>query len=91
MLHPGDPYRQALAAFGIALDALRSAGVPPERVVRTRMYVVDIAHQDRVGAAHRELFGAVRPVATMVQVSALADPEHLVEVEVEAYQPEPAP
>ena len=85
VLHPGDPYRQTLAAFGIALAALRSAAVTPEQVVRTRMYVVDIAHQDRVGAAHRELFGADRPVATMVQVSALADPEHLVEVEVEAY------
>jgi enamine deaminase RidA (YjgF/YER057c/UK114 family) len=85
VLHPGDPYQQTLAAFGIALDALRSAGVAPEQVVRTRMYVVDIAHQDRIGAAHRELFGPTRPVATMVQVGALADPEHLVEVEVEAY------
>jgi enamine deaminase RidA (YjgF/YER057c/UK114 family) len=88
VLHPGDPYRQTLAAFTIALDALRAAGVAPEQVVRTRMYVVDIAHQDRVGAAHRELFGAIRPVATMVQVGALADPEHLVEVEVEAYLPD---
>ena len=85
VLHPGDPYRQTLAAFTIALDALRSAGVAAERVVRTRMYVVDIAHQDRVGAAHREIFGQIRPVATMVQVSGLADPEHLVEVEVEAF------
>ena len=85
VLHPGDPYRQTLAAFGIALDALRSAGVTPEQVVRTRMYVIDIDHQDRVGDAHRELFSSIRPVATMVQVGALADPEHLVEVEVEAY------
>ena len=85
VLHPGDPYRQTLAAFTIALDALSQAGVPPSQVVRTRMYVVDIAHQDRIGAAHHLLFGAVRPVATMVQVGALADPEHLVEVEVEAY------
>jgi enamine deaminase RidA (YjgF/YER057c/UK114 family) len=84
-LHPGDPYRQTLAAFGIALDALRSTGVAPEQVVRTRMYVVDMTHQDRVGAAHRELFGTIRPVATMVEVAALADPDHLVEVEVEAY------
>jgi enamine deaminase RidA (YjgF/YER057c/UK114 family) len=85
VLHPGDPYQQTLAAFGIALGALEAAGVAVEQVVRTRMYVVDIGHQDRVGAAHSELFGAVRPVATMVQVGALADPEHLVEVEVEAY------
>ena len=85
VLHPGDPYRQTLAAFGIALDALRSTGVAPEQVVRTRMYVVDMTHQDRVGAAHRELFGTIRPVATMVEVAALADPDHLVEVEVEAY------
>ena len=85
VLHPGDPYRQTLAAFGIALDALRSTGVAPEQVVRTRMYVVDIAHQDRVGAAHAELFSSIRPAATMVSVTALADPDHLVEVEVEAY------
>ncbi|HLL62474.1 MAG TPA: RidA family protein [Propionibacteriaceae bacterium] len=85
VLHPGDPYQQTLAAFGIALEALRSTGVTPEQVVRTRMYVVDIAHQDRIGAAHRELFSSIRPVATMVQVGALADPDHLIEVEVEAY------
>jgi enamine deaminase RidA (YjgF/YER057c/UK114 family) len=85
VLHPGDPYQQTLAAFRIALEALRSTGVEPEQVVRTRMYVVDIAHQDRIGAAHRELFSSIRPVATMVQVGALADPDHLIEVEVEAY------
>jgi enamine deaminase RidA (YjgF/YER057c/UK114 family) len=85
VLHPGDPYRQTLAAFTIALDALSLAGVAPRQVIRTRMYVVDITQQDLIGAAHRELFWKIRPVATMVQVSALADPQHLVEVEVEAY------
>jgi enamine deaminase RidA (YjgF/YER057c/UK114 family) len=85
VLHPGDPYQQALAAFTIALDALKAAGVAPEQVVRTRMYITDIASQAEVGRAHREILGHVRPVATMVEVARLADPDHLVEVEVEAY------
>lgn len=85
VLHPADPYGQALAAFTIALEALQTAGVALEQVVRTRMYVTDIASQADVGRAHRELFGHVRPVATMVEVARLADPAHLVEVEVEAY------
>lgn len=87
VLHPGDAYAQTMAAFGIALDALAAAGVSREHVVRTRMYVVDIGDQEHIGAAHAELFARVRPVATMVQVGALADPGHLVEVEVEAYLP----
>lgn len=91
VLHPGDPYRQTLAAFTIALDALSLVGVLPERVVRTRMYVVDISQQELIGAAHRELFFHVRPVATMVQVGALAEAEHLVEVEVEAYLEDSGP
>ncbi len=49
------------------------------------MYVTDINSQQDVGRAHQELFGAVRPVATMVEVGRLADPAHLVEVELEAY------
>jgi enamine deaminase RidA (YjgF/YER057c/UK114 family) len=85
VLHPGDAYGQALAAFRIALDALKNAGVTPEQVVRTRMYVTDIACQADFGRAHHELFSHIRPVATLVQVEALADPAHLIEVEVEAY------
>ena len=85
VLHPGDPYRQTLAAFTIALDALQAAGVAAEQVVRTRMYVTDITSQAKVGRAHSEILGHVRPVATMVEVTRLADPAHLVEVEVEAY------
>jgi enamine deaminase RidA (YjgF/YER057c/UK114 family) len=85
VLHPGDAYRQTLAAFTIALDALKAAGVATEQVVRTRMYVTDISTQAEIGRAHQELFGHVRPVATMVEVARLADPLHLVEVEVEAY------
>ena len=85
VLYPGDPYRQTLAAFRIALDALQAAGVAPEQVVRTRLYVTDISSQAEVGRAHLEVFGHIRPVATMVEVAGLADPAHLVEVEVDAY------
>ena len=85
VLYPGDPYRQTLAAFRIALDALQVAAVAPEQVVRTRLYVTDISSQAEVGRAHQEVLGHVRPVATMVEVARLADPAHLVEVEVEAY------
>jgi hypothetical protein len=51
------------------------------------MYVVNRAHADAVGLVHGELFGPVKPVATMIMVAGLIDPEHLVEVEVEAYLP----
>ncbi|HEY6683213.1 MAG TPA: RidA family protein [Propionibacteriaceae bacterium] len=85
VLDPGDAYRQALTAFTIALEALRTAGVTPKQVVRTRMYVIDINSQEEVGRAHQELFGAIRPVATLVEVARLADPAHLVEVELDAY------
>ncbi len=82
----GDFHGQTLAAFEIALAAVRAAGLDVADVVRTRMYVRDMSHQDEVGRAHRELFGDIRPVATMVEVSGLAHPDHLVEVEVEAYR-----
>ena len=85
VLDPGDADRQALTAFTIALEALRTAGVTPKQVVRTRMYVIDINSQEEVGRAHQELFGAIRPVATLVEVARLADPAHLVEVELDAY------
>jgi enamine deaminase RidA (YjgF/YER057c/UK114 family) len=83
----GDPYGQARVAFGIALEALARAGAAPADVVRTRMYVTDAAYGEAVGRAHAEAFGAVRPAATMVVVAGLMHPDHLVEVEVEAFVP----
>jgi len=91
VLHPGDAYAQAREAFGVALRALAQVGAGATDVVRTRMYVVGMHRQDEVGRAHRELFGDVRPAATMVGVAALASADHLVEVEVEAYLPGAAP
>lgn len=81
----GDPYEQARVAFGIALASLRTAGLETRDVVRTRMFVTDIAHFDAVARAHKELFDEVRPVATMVQVAGLAHPDHLVEIEIDAH------
>lgn len=83
--HVGDAHGQTLTAFGIALAALQRCGGVPADVVQTRMYVTDMTMQEDVGRAHRELFGAVRPVATMVAVAGLAHPDHLVEVELTAY------
>ena len=83
--HEGDPYRQALTAFGVALDALREGGFGKEHVVRTRMYVTHTRDIDPVGRAHKELFDAARPAATMVVVTKLIDSQMLVEVEVDAY------
>ncbi|WP_171169324.1 RidA family protein [Streptomyces sp. I05A-00742] len=82
----GDPYEQALAAFGNALDALKEFGLGPESVVRTRMYLTHARDVDAVGRAHKELFDGVRPAATMVVVSGFVDSRVLVEVEVEAFR-----
>jgi enamine deaminase RidA (YjgF/YER057c/UK114 family) len=81
----GDAAGQARQAFQIALDALATAGASVDHVVRTRMYVVNTTDADAVGRAHGEIFREVKPVATMVMVAALLHPDHLVEVEVEAY------
>lgn len=87
VVHAGDAYGQTRTAFEIALAAVREAGGAVGDVVRTRMYVLSIADQVDVGRAHRELFGDVRPAATMVAVAGLAHPDHLVEVELMAYRP----
>jgi enamine deaminase RidA (YjgF/YER057c/UK114 family) len=65
--------------------ALIETGAALTDVVRTRMYVTDISRWDVVAAVHAEVFGDIRPVATMVEVSALISPDLLVEVEVDAY------
>ncbi|GGX95511.1 RidA family protein [Streptomyces hiroshimensis] len=82
----GDPYQQAKSAFGNALAALERFGLGPEAVVRTRMYLTHARDVDEVGRAHKELFDAVRPAATLVVVSGFVDSRVLVEVELEAYR-----
>lgn len=85
VVHVGDAAAQTAQALRIGLDALAEVGAEPSDVVRTRMYVTDRMYADEVGRAHNAVFGAVRPAATMVVVAGLLDPEHLVEVELEAY------
>jgi enamine deaminase RidA (YjgF/YER057c/UK114 family) len=82
----GDPYEQAKTAFGAALAALEEFGLGPQAVVRTRMYLTHARDVEAVGRAHKELFDAVRPAATMLVVSGFVDSRMLVEVEVDAYR-----
>ncbi|GAB2999994.1 hypothetical protein MBOU_19330 [Mycobacterium bourgelatii] len=74
--------RDALRRIEIALT---QAGAALTDVVRTRIYITDIDRWREVGDVHAEVFGEVRPVATMVEVSALISPELLVEIEADAY------
>lgn len=82
----GGPYEQAVAAFGVGLKALGELGLGTEHVVRTRMYLTHAGDADDVGRAHKELFGAVRPAASMIVVAGFIDPSLVVEVELEAFR-----
>jgi enamine deaminase RidA (YjgF/YER057c/UK114 family) len=78
----GAQTREALRRIGIALN---EAGAALSDVIRTRIYVTDISRWRQVAMVHAEVFGQIRPAATMVEVAALIAPELLVEIEADAY------
>ena len=81
---PGDAYEQAAFIFRKIEAALAAVGAKRSDVVRTRMFVIDINQWAEIGRAHGEFFRGIDPAATMVEVRRLVNPDHLVEIEVDA-------
>ena len=81
------PYEQTVEILGKVLRELSRAGVAPEDIIATRVYVTDISRAEEVGRAFAEAFREIRPLMTMVEVSGLIDPRMLVEIEATAVAP----
>ena len=82
----GDAYGQTLATFGVIERALAQVGYTLSDVERTRVYLADQSDMDSVGKAHGELFGEIRPAATMLAGIKFINPKMLVEIEVDAWK-----
>lgn len=83
---PGDAFAQAQRCFVLIERALHDLGATKEHIIRTRMFVTDIAQWEAFGRAHRAFFeGDAVPAATMVEIKQLIDPRMLIEIEADAY------
>ena len=87
LVGPGDPYAQTIQILTNIQQALFRAGATLEDVVRTRIFVTNINNWEIIGRAHGQFFSTIRPVATMVEVARLIDPQMLVEIEADAILP----
>jgi enamine deaminase RidA (YjgF/YER057c/UK114 family) len=85
----GSPYDQTIEVLGKIEHELSRAGAGLADVIQTRFYVTDISRAEECGRAHGDVFGQVKPLMTLVEVSGLIDPRMLVEIEAVAYVPNP--
>jgi enamine deaminase RidA (YjgF/YER057c/UK114 family) len=84
LVGPGDLYAQTAQALRKIGAALEQAGASFADVVRTRLFVTDISRWEEVARAHREVFGAIKPATSMIEIKALIGPEYLIEIEADA-------
>jgi len=84
LIGAGDAYAQTVFIFKKIEKALNEAGASLKDVIRTKMYVTDISQWEEIGRAHGEFFKTIKPAATMVEVSALINPDLLIEIEISA-------
>jgi enamine deaminase RidA (YjgF/YER057c/UK114 family) len=85
MVEGATPGEQMAIALRVVIASLERVGARAQDVVRTRMFTTDISRADEIGRAHGEVFGAIRPVTAMYEVSGFIDPRMLVEVEADAF------